>query len=679
VYSILAEKCCKTPSACCYAVLLRTDPTSPKVKEMKKNKPVENSDAKKKREYDAKVAAIKAEVQKLVPMVKTRVPELPPIIGTLAFEHLTHPFKPSSNSPNLLGAKTVGGGGKSMADKLAKVLRANERKEKGAKKEAKRLTRLGTDNSDDDSADSDGSLPYVKRKAAENMRFEDFAIPDVVDAETGEQLDLTRATWSTTEGRVNFDVQSVLSRGALNMKISSRPDSSHRIVPIASPRVAKKSKFQRAGKKVMTAMMLGRGRKKNGDTTTTEDDFDDSDGSEEGLDEAGRAGRSGLDLSEVYRGQARNALGIVKTKKHHRYDETATITDDSANYWRRTDNERRSVYRYDHLVDGLTKEEFAEKTYSSSLHHLHIKFKDDGLGADTPHVHVHSHTVEEVEVHGQIQAAKHRMHPLVAAFLKNGPQQPMYHRYWDSKYDTVLVPEGYVNDDDHEADAYMDTLVKEELGAAPAEAEAAPQSARSTTSSVGFESAESILKDKKHPHKKAVGVSAGLSAQLDQVAKEGNALLKEGHNLPTGEEGEELSILSDALDPNNEVSWQALEDRYYFEIRTHALDYEANKLWTKEKPAKGGVGGMDIACRKFANWKMRSIKFIVQATDDEEKKELARLALEDELEIHKPERLLDQAKVHNDERHRHRTYIKTFKYDIEICALRKLNDMGLVW
>jgi hypothetical protein len=65
--------------------------------------------------------------------------------------------------------------------------------------------------------------------------------------------------------------------------------------------------------------------------------------------------------------------------------------------------------------------------------------------------------------------------------------------------------------------------------------------------------------------------------------------------------------------------------------------------------------------------------------DDEEKKELGRLALEDELEINKPERLLDQAKLHNEERHRHRTYIKTFRYDIEICALKKLNEMGLVW
>ena len=149
---------------------------------------------KKKSEYDAKVAKIKAQVQMLMPMVKTKVPELPPLIGTLGFEHLTHPFKPSANSPNLIGAKTVSG--KAMAEKLEKTLQAKERKEKLEKlamREAKRKERLAnrtssTYDSDDDSGDDDSSLPYVKRKAAANMRFEDFVIPDVVDAETGEEV-----------------------------------------------------------------------------------------------------------------------------------------------------------------------------------------------------------------------------------------------------------------------------------------------------------------------------------------------------------------------------------------------------------------------------------------------------------------------------------------------------------
>lgn len=146
---------------------------------------------KKKSEYDAKVAKIKAQVKMLMPMVKTKVPELPPLIGTLGFEHLTHPFKPSANSPNLIGAKTVSG--KAMAEKLEKTLQAKERKEKLVLREAKRKERLAnrtssTYDSDDDSGDDDSSLPYVKRKAAANMRFEDFVIPDVVDAETGEEV-----------------------------------------------------------------------------------------------------------------------------------------------------------------------------------------------------------------------------------------------------------------------------------------------------------------------------------------------------------------------------------------------------------------------------------------------------------------------------------------------------------
>jgi len=146
---------------------------------------------KKKSDYDAKVAKIKAQVKMLMPMVKTKVPELPPLIGTLGFEHLTHPFKPSANSPNLIGAKTVSG--KAMAEKLEKTLQAKERKEKLALRDAKRKERLAnrtsnTYDSDDDSGDDDSSLPYVKRKAAANMRFEDFVIPDVVDAETGEEV-----------------------------------------------------------------------------------------------------------------------------------------------------------------------------------------------------------------------------------------------------------------------------------------------------------------------------------------------------------------------------------------------------------------------------------------------------------------------------------------------------------
>ena len=637
---------------------------------------------KKKKEYEKKVAAIKESVKMRVPAIRVKIPELPPQIGTLGFEHLTHPFKPASLSPNILGTKIDH---HKMAEKLNKMLDQNAQKEKAKKKKHRKL---GTDNSDDSSEDDEET--YTKKQALKNERFEDFKIPDVVDAETGEVLDLTRATWSTDEGRVNFDVQSALNRGAAHMKIKNRPNSSHRIVPIVSPRVVKKSKFQKAGAKVLSAVMLA-----SGPRHSTEDQQDSAE-TEETTSEEMRVLQAQkhqkFSLEDIYRDEARKVHGAHGAHKYHMYDETKLITDDSAQYWRHTE-ERHKVHHFEHLIDGLTKKEIAEREYVSDLHHLHLKLKPEVLTQEHIHLHHHDEHKDIVESKGEFRAAKRHIHPLVASFIKDGPQQPMYHKFWDAKYDKVVLPDGWINDEDGDAgDYFAHYSPSKEDGAESNKAtektnvlEDKPKvesmnSARSDDSSVGFESAETILKNKKHPDKKLLGTSGPLSSALEKMSKEGKELLKEGAALPIGTEaGEELSVLSDALDPENEVSWRALEDRYYFEIRAHALDYEANKAWTKEKATKGGVAGMDIACRKFANWKMRSMKFIVQAVDDEEKKEIARLALEDELEINKPERLLDQVKVHNEERHRHRTYIKTFKYDLEICILNKLNAMGLVW
>ena len=110
-----------------------------------------------------------------------------------------------------------------------------------------------------------------------------------------------------------------------------------------------------------------------------------------------------------------------------------------------------------------------------------------------------------------------------------------------------------------------------------------------------------------------------------------------------------------------------------------AVDCETNKAWTKEKPIAGGPHGMDIKCREYASWKARCMRFIVQAIDDEKDKDDARVALEDELEINNPERLLDTVKKHNLALHKHRTYLKTFKYEIEILNAVKLYVLGLVW
>ena len=111
---------------------------------------------------------------------------------------------------------------------------------------------------------------------------------------------------------------------------------------------------------IMSAMMF---KKK---TTTTEDGAEEGGDEEEAAaEEAARQAAHGqgghIDLKGVYHEQAKNKLGIVSTKTHHHYDATATITDDSANFWRHTDGERVAVHHYEHLIDGFTKEEIAEK------------------------------------------------------------------------------------------------------------------------------------------------------------------------------------------------------------------------------------------------------------------------------------------------------------------------------
>jgi hypothetical protein len=645
---------------------------------------IKSEDKKIEAEYERKVAEIKADVRKRQPQMRFVIPELPAKIGTLEFDHMVHPFKPNSRRPLDL----IVSPDRAQAELKKKLEIAKEKK----KELAARAARNKSGDSDDDS-DGDDSYggTFLDKKKKKNERFEDFVIPNIIDAETGEECKLTKATWSTDEGRINEDMSSQIARGTGSLKIKNRPDSSHRIVPILSPRVIKKNRFQKAGTKVKLALAF-----KTAKNTTDNDpmeEFDTYDANFETHSDQNSGSNTHEDTttSMLYKLKRQKNKKTIDTKKHHYYDETTEkITDDSAEYWRH-DNSLHSVHKFEHFERGFTKEELAEKEHFNTLHKLHLNFKGglgftegsnggnttsdaDGLPGIHMH-HSHEHLTEKQKVH---IAAHKKMHPLVANFLKDGPQQPMYHKFWDKRVDKVVLPDNYINDEDGDADGYLSHEEDEKSAVSPRNGIVGTDniaSARSTTSSVGFDSIESIIKDKSHPdNQERPGSKAGaLSVELEK-AKQGSTLNKE-----EDADNSAVSILSDALDPDNEVSWKALEDRYYYEIRNEALDYEANKSWTKEKQTKGGVGGMDIAIRSYANWKMRNMKFIVQAIDDEEKKEIARLALEDELEINKPERLLDQVRIHNEERHKHRTYIKTFKYDFEILSLRKLHELGLVW
>ena len=593
-----------------------------------------SDDRKVEAEYQRKVADIKKKVRERKPMMNVKVPELPAKIGTLEFEHLVHPFKPNTRRPQDL----IVNNDRAEAE-LKEKLRVVAEKKVAAQERARILAARDSDDSDSD----DDKDAFLMKKKKKNARFEDFVIPNIIDSETGEELHLTRATWSVDEGRVNEDMATQLDRGTGKLKIANRPDFSHRIVPILSPRVNKaKSLFKRAGTKVLGVVAF-----------------------------LPRKKAAGVDA----------AVHEQEEDKRRREEAAVAAAEDAA------------------AAAALAVQH-------NSLHHLHINLSGGmpSLGTETStlattiagghKLHIHGH--DEVKHYKHIHSEK-KMHPLVARFIRDGPQQPMYHKYWDKRHDAVKLPSNYVNDADNDAGGYCshDEEIKMEHGdnfdehGSPRGVVGANgndgdshflNSARSTTSSVGFDSVETIAKDKSHPDKVGRPASTGaLTAELEKAKRHGDVLLSENPLDKDKRDESTISIMSDALDPNNEITWRALEDSYYYEIREEALQYEANKIWTKEKPVKGGVGGMDIAVRAYANWKMRSMKFIVQASDEEEKRESARVSLEDELETNKPERLLAQAKLHNAERHTHRTYINTFKYDLEIVALKKLNDLGLVW
>jgi hypothetical protein len=266
----------------------------------------------------------------------------------------------------------------------------------------------------------------------------------------------------------------------------------------------------------------------------------------------------------------------------------------------------------------------------------------------------------------------------------------MYHVHWDRGSDTIAIPEGYVNDEDGDADEYL-SYTEEVIGSARStkneseassseDEESADNSPRpSDISSIGYDSIESNAELGRAKRKKKGGLpdKEGLHFEGEEEEKGSKDGDGDGDNESTATS--KVSILSDALNPENTVTWRALEDRYYKEVRDLAVEYETNKMWTKEKPVEGGPHGMDIKCREYASWKARCVRFIVHAVDDEKDKDDARIALEDELEIKHPERLLETVKKHNVQRHNHRTYINTFKYDMEILNATKLYELGLVW
>ena len=522
----------------------------------------------KKKERDAAIKEIKKRIALRVPQYKYEIPKEVPKVGSKEYHRWMHPWRlVGQTSPGFVGSPV----------RAIKKMKARK-SESDIESDNEEIVEVSSDDSDDDSDDmrekrklrsrnKRRSQRRAERVAKENEgTFEDFVIPNVVDAQTGKLAELTKSFWSSKEGRINRDTQGILDEQTGRLFFNAKEDYSHYVIDANTTRKA----FSRDG----------------------------------------------------------NSLKGVKKKGSD--------------------------------VDG-------RGTYPNHGGH--------------PYGH-----------HSNLSAPKHReTNDLVAKFIKNGPLTPMYHVHWDRGSNSVKVPEGYVNDEDGDADSYVSHNIEgpHSPNTSISATSCASNSRRTSISSVGFDSLESNSQLRHNDRLKIAGEKpCGSSGSRDQGAT--SYALEDVIKMDIDDKGNKLSaedskgiesnpLLSDALNPDNEVAWRSLEDKYYNDICHLAVDYEINKIRTLEMPIEGGPEGMDVRCREYASWKARTLKFIVQAIDDEKEKDEARTALEEDLEINNPEKLLNVVKKHNEERHAHRTYIRNFKYDTEILAVQKLYDMGLVW
>ena len=313
------------------------------------------------------------------------------------------------------------------------------------------------------------------------------------------------------------------------------------------------------------------------------------------------------------------------------------------------------------------------------------------------------------------------MNDLVARFLRDGPVKPMAHRFWDPEKGEVVLPPGYVNDEDGDAPTDFELQQQHQQQQHYLNAFSLPpivgggddQSVGSSSllsavtgsmsggSSLSGSSKASKARRETPEERKARWKREkqerlhGKKAALDKLVEDKNAPKEERPPTPPPVQKDIVisdastieSQLGDKLDPNDEKLWKAMELRFYKEICDHALEYEKNKWRTKEKRLfnahKGkafpsqSVRAMDDACKAYASWRARSLRNLVCYIDEEQRRDAQRIELEDQ--IVDEYKLKAQIKKHDEERHQHRLFVRAFRYEMEILTVRKLYDMGIVW
>lgn len=129
----------------------------------------------------------------------------------------------------------------------------------------------------------------------------------------------------------------------------------------------------------------------------------------------------------------------------------------------------------------------------------------------------------------------------------------------------------------------------------------------------------------------------------------------------------------------DESRWRAVRKKIFDDLFSIASQMETNKSLTLEKKARGGIAEVKSNCKLLASMKVKYMKDLTQAIDDEFAKEMKRSVLENETALTQPQKLKQLKKTHERERQVGKEYIEAIQYDSEVIFIRKLSELGYLW
>jgi hypothetical protein len=220
-------------------------------------------------------------------------------------------------------------------------------------------------------------------------------------------------------------------------------------------------------------------------------------------------------------------------------------------------------------------------------------------------------------------------HPLVSEFLEKGPLTPIMHTLWDPRTNTVIF-------DDHESE------------------------------------------NETH------SINSGSSTSISHL---NIPILSGPTTVPTSPSGEKVedeyklgdyNIVPKSIALTRQRNWNAILEKTFIELYSYAEKLELNKSLTGEDRIPGGLPGVRKVCQDLARTKMKYMKELVQAIDDEAQKEEKREKYEFE-NRDKESFLTNIKKKHQEERAKGKQYIEALRRDQEIIFMHKMREAGLLW